>query len=426
MELFKINGPPGTGKTTRICRLTEQLIKEGRVNPDHVYALSFTKAAKLSLLKKFQSFGVEVRDKNISTLHSFALRELGYSDFFSPYEDEAYIKKFFNERGLFYETLYINDGYDDSVVMTGKSKPGNVLYHLITLKRLQLGDEKWIYDYIHILPPFWTPDNFNCLYDEFMYYMDYIGICDFTKLLEEYSLKEPRLEGDVLIVDEAQDLCPLQMKILKKLFPRFKYVIVAGDVDQCIFEWAGADPTLMLNLEPTEKINLDQSYRLPKTICELAKFIIEKNSDREPIDYKPTNREGTVGRISMQEFKTLVGNLSANEKVFILARHTYVLSEYRQILRKLGIDAFNISESNERDSGVFLGTIHRAKGLEAETVFLDLRVNDKVSDHIRKKGPDSERRVLYVGVTRAKERLFLLKWNESSALHYARFMNGYL
>ena len=47
---------------------------------------------------------------------------------------------------------------------------------------------------------------------------------------------------DLLIIDEAQDLVPIQWRMVKEcLLPNAKKAYYAGDDDQCIFDWAGAN-----------------------------------------------------------------------------------------------------------------------------------------------------------------------------------------
>ena len=72
---------------------------------------------------------------------------------------------------------------------------------------------------------------------------------------------------------------------------------------------------------------------------------------------------------------------------------------------------------DEESSSVSLMTLHNAKGLEFPVVFL-LGMEDGVFPHIRSLGnPDEleeERRLAYVGITRAKERLYLVASRQRS------------
>ena len=55
-----------------------------------------------------------------------------------------------------------------------------------------------------------------------------------------------------------------------------------------------------------------------------------------------------------------------------------------------------------------VGTIHAAKGAEADNVFLLKSITPRVLESIAKGGADAERRVWYTGVTRARRRLVLV------------------
>lgn len=75
--------------------------------------------------------------------------------------------------------------------------------------------------------------------------------------------------------------------------------------------------------------------------------------------------------------------------------------EYIRALRRRG-------ESLTRPGRVRIGTVHSVKGAEADNVVLVTDISKKV-DHGRAVDPDSEHRVLYVGLTRAKERVILMR-----------------
>ena len=81
------------------------------------------------------------------------------------------------------------------------------------------------------------------------------GLLDFTDMLREYGTALPI---DICIVDEAQDLSSLQYQHGNtSLLPSAREVYIAGDDDQAIFGWAGADVNKFLSLKG-EKIILPQ------------------------------------------------------------------------------------------------------------------------------------------------------------------------
>ena len=64
-----------------------------------------------------------------------------------------------------------------------------------------------------------------------------------------------------MFIDEAQDLSPLQWKLYDKLKEKSKDVYLAGDDDQAIFAWAGADVKRFIN-EPAKEKVLNKSKRI--------------------------------------------------------------------------------------------------------------------------------------------------------------------
>ena len=62
---------------------------------------------------------------------------------------------------------------------------------------------------------------------------------DFVDLIERYIKEVEAPSLDLLIVDEAQDLTPLQWEMVDKLASNAKKVLYAGDDDQAIHRWTG-------------------------------------------------------------------------------------------------------------------------------------------------------------------------------------------
>lgn len=99
-------------------------------------------------------------------------------------------------------------------------------------------------------------------------------------MLIEFNLRPevwPHLE--VLIVDEAQDLSLVQWQVITNLITKCKRAYIAGDDDQAIFKWAGADVNSFQSY-PGDSIILDKSYRIPQSHHNIANKIVRNIKDR--------------------------------------------------------------------------------------------------------------------------------------------------
>ena len=79
------------------------------------------------------------------------------------------------------------------------------------------------------------------LKDEVENYKDSYKLKDFTDMIEKFNVAELCPKYDIVFIDEAQDLSPVQWKMVDIIRENSKYVILAGDDDQAIYGWAGAD-----------------------------------------------------------------------------------------------------------------------------------------------------------------------------------------
>ena len=108
-------------------------------------------------------------------------------------------------------------------------------------------------------------DTLFLLSDELKKYKKEKGLKDFTDLLEDCIAKEDKPSFKALFIDEAQDLSLIQWELVRSLWSNADKTYIAGDDDQAIFKWAGADVDHFIALK--EEVNdiqvLDQSYRIP-------------------------------------------------------------------------------------------------------------------------------------------------------------------
>ncbi len=128
--------------------------------------------------------------------------------------------------------------------------------------------------------------------------LDYDDVLFYTKvLLEEFSdLREYyREKFKYILVDEFQDLNPVQLEILD-LLRREDNLWVTGDDDQSIYRFRGASPVPMMEFEkrykPAEVIHLTRSFRLPPEIHSIALNVLSYNKQRIPKVIMTDKRKG--------------------------------------------------------------------------------------------------------------------------------------
>ncbi len=88
----------------------------------------------------------------------------------------------------------------------------------------------------------------------------------------------------VIIVDEYQDVNPVQERLVRELHQLGAKIKVVGDDDQTIYQWRGSDVKNILSFvdryKPVETIKLEANFRSTKGITDVARLVIEKNSSR--------------------------------------------------------------------------------------------------------------------------------------------------
>jgi DNA helicase-2/ATP-dependent DNA helicase PcrA len=127
------------------------------------------------------------------------------------------------------------------------------------------------------------------------------GFIDFTDMLERFVSRADLMDfrAKVVFIDEAQDLSALQWRAIRVLTKHAERVVVAGDDDQAIYVWGGADPTGMVQFEEeynSKRKVLEQSYRIPSSVHAVARGIIDQVSSRVEKVYHPRDEVGSVTR----------------------------------------------------------------------------------------------------------------------------------
>mgnify|MGYP003669460773 FL=1 len=313
-------GPPGTGKTTFLLNTVEDLFGKG-IQPYELAYLAFTKkAATEALTRAVDKFDYD-DDQLIyfRTIHSLCYfwQGLTRSDILDRKDLRAF-SKLVGER--------INSAWDGENLMALNSVGDNMLFlenmarNTCNTYRDSWNTAQSDISWIHF-------DWFCSSYNNFK---QTNFLMDYTDMLSGFMNFDTKPPLKALIVDEAQDLSALQWKCIHKLAQGLDHVYIAGDDDQAIYKWAGADTDHFINLAGNE-IYLEQSYRVPKKVHDVALNIVKRIKKRRHKPWIPREEEGSVTYHNSYEHI----DYSEGEWLF-LARNNYLLNQVEEHLRTCG------------------------------------------------------------------------------------------
>jgi DNA helicase-2/ATP-dependent DNA helicase PcrA len=321
--IHKVFGPPGTGKTTFLLNTVEQELDSGILPIDIGYFAFTRKAAneaKDRAIIKFPNLQGQTDFPWFRTLHSLAYRCLGVkqNDMMSP---EHYAE--------FGKLARLDMTIEETGEEEGFVKANNPILNEINLARIKKLDLRTHYNYSRLAIEWW---HFEFVERTYRKYKEEHMLLDFTDLLENINLEPERLPRlKTVIVDEAQDLSPIQWDLVKNLIERSEDTYIAGDDDQAIYSWAGADVKTFLEL-PGEVRVLDKSYRIPKSVHRLADRISSQIKQRQPKYWQAREEEGEI------HYHNSVASVPMEEGSWLfLAAANYLLDPLHSWLRAEGI-----------------------------------------------------------------------------------------
>lgn len=275
-----------------------------------------------------------------------------------------------------------------------------------------------------------------CTNKSYLDFNDLISKSTSLFLHHDDVIQKYRNKFEYILVDEFQDVNNLQVELIKLLLTNKTQLFCVGDDWQSIYGFRGSNVNYIVEFEKhfdnAEIIKLNLNYRSTQNIVGASNEVIKHNkfkvdkdvqaskmSEHKIVVFSGNNLEENIQFCSEKVNELLKDGIN-NDEILFLYRRNKMFSPYFNFFKGEGT----------RVQGK---TIHASKGLEAKVVFIigltegnggfpDIWLEDRIFQIIKKANHDilmeEERRLFYVAITRAKDKLFLIteKGNESSFL----------
>ncbi len=262
---------PGAGKTFCLTERIRHLIEVHHIDPARICAFTFTNKAAGEIAQRLgERLGEVAAHVTRGTLHAFC------ADLLRAHAAEAGLEPGF--------------GIADEA------------YQMSVLRRIE-GPRRWHRNTLIRFSAFrfrgeTMMHNDRELFEKYERFLRKRNLVDFDQLviraaeLLETSTVAPaiRARWDVVLVDEFQDLNPVQYRVVRALARDHRHVFAVGDDDQSIYSWAGADPTVFKtfvnDFGVSAKIHLEENRRCPQNVFAVARTLVTVNTpifaDRVP------------------------------------------------------------------------------------------------------------------------------------------------
>jgi superfamily I DNA/RNA helicase len=280
-------GPPGTGKTTHIVQLVRHVLSVG-YGPESIGVFSFTRAAAEELRLRLD----DKRLTNVRTIHSLAMKLAGHRQ---PMETKHWWR-FASEFKYRLSWEDSEDADDDE-----KKEDDDLRRAWINSRARMISIEEAAHDFDVM------PAALHRFTQDLTVFKKLTSFCEFDDLLYEVLERKLCSSLRLLVVDEAQDVSPLQAAVIDQWANACPDSALVGDDYQAIYEFAGANGALMRRWREDGAVVkvLEQSYRLPQAVLALAENVGQKISDGIPRAFLPRDEQGAVDVAHLHELKRI-------------------------------------------------------------------------------------------------------------------------
>ena len=368
---YKVIGPPGTGKTRRLLNEVHKYVKNG-TPLNKIGYFAFTRKAANEARDRYLDVNTHLTKKDIKyfqTLHSLAFNCLGLK--------EENVMQDLNYKAIGEKCgIQVKYAAYESNTWNGIFSSNSEYLTLINLARSKQITALEQFDRNEHLGKL-ERYKVEAIAKEIKDYKKVYGLIDYHDMLENFLERGKSPKFDVIFVDEAQDLSKIQWSIINKLEKDNDMDIwVAGDDDQAIFGWAGADVDSFINWK-AEPIPLTQSERVPSQIQSKALGIINRvEENRITKDYLPKKEKGEI----YQRYKLSEIDLSKGDWL-ILTRTNPLLKPIPAFLKRKGF-FFQTADGKSMGKALFedVQNWNRLKKGETLPEIQETRVRERIKD----------------------------------------------
>ena len=312
-KITMIYGGPGTGKTHA---LLEELAKRlERIPAKEIAYVSYTRQGTYQGvdLAKDQYDLTEAECEYFKTLHSLAFHSL-------ELKSDALINS--KDLNPMLEKLALK--YQQFELINTK----------ICIAENKLSEEQEIAEHVQGV----SVGKQKLTREVYTEYKKLIRKLDYTDLLLLVKERQTTLPVKVAFIDEAQDLTTLQWQVVWQFFKNVDELIIAGDPNQSIFEWAGADVNYFLKMRTDEQRVLEKSHRCSRAVWNMAKQVYACIKEKAPIPKEGTEEQGFAIVSNTTELPIPFLQGMANKgSLFCLAQQNAYLDRYIEACVTYGI-----------------------------------------------------------------------------------------